>query len=119
MPIVTGQIIVKADGETLLCKSGQADVEFGGHEREPQYADNRVVGFTQKPIAAKVSATCQHTSETDVIALAAHKDVSIVLEADTGKSYLMAGAYAVAPPKLSGENGDLALEYMGQPIKEV
>lgn len=116
---LTGQITVKADGDTLLCKAGQADIEFGGYERVPQYADNKLIGFTTKPVAGKVSVTCQHTSETDTIALAEAENVSIVIETDTGTSYLMAGATLVSPPKLSGENGDLALEYSGLPIKEV
>ena len=119
MPTLTGQITIKADGDTLLCKSGQADVDFGGFERVPQYADNRLVGFTSKPIARMVSATCQHTSETDAVALSEHENVSILIETDTGKTYLMAHSSIITPPKITGESGDMALEYNGDPIKEV
>jgi hypothetical protein len=119
MATLTGQITVKVDGETLFSKSGQATFSFGGKELTAQYADNRLIGFTQKPVGAVVSGSLQHMSDTDFRALAEHDNVSIVIETDTGKSYLIQGASATKPPELSGENGDVSFEYMGQPAVEV
>ena len=119
MPKLTGQILVKVDGDTIVAKSGQVTFEFGGKERTPQYADNGTAGFTEKPIASTCSGTLQHGNDTDMLALSEHQNVTLVINCDSGKSYMIREAFATKPPSLSGEDGDLEFEYMGQPAVEL
>jgi hypothetical protein len=115
----TGLITVKVDGDTIFAKSGQITFNPGGYERVAVYADGHLIGYTEKPICSSVSGTCQHTSETDMRALADHDNVSITLDLDSGPKYLIDGAFATKPPELSGETGDLEIEYNGQPAKRL
>ena len=116
---VTGQITVKADGDTLLMKAGQVTFNFGGKERTMVYADNRPIGFAQTPVGATVSGTLAHVSNTDMRALAEHESVTLLIECDTGKRYVVREAFATQPPELSGEEGDVSIEYMGQVAEEL
>lgn len=113
MAQLTGTLSIKVDGDTIFSKSGQFTFNKGGYERTAQNADFQVIGFTKKPVPAVVSGTCQHTSETDMDALADHENVSLVLDTDSGQSWLVRNAFATKPPELSGENGDMAVEYSG------
>jgi len=116
---VTSQITVKVDGDTILAKSGQVTFNPGGYERDAVYADGRMIGYTNKPISSVISGSIQHTSDIEMRALADQENVSIVLEMDSGLKYLIDGAFATKPPELSGDSGDVAIEYKGQPAKQL
>jgi len=115
----TGLITVKIDGDTIFAKSGQITFNPGGWERAEVMADGHMIGYTQKPVPSIVSGTCQHTSDTDMRALADHSNVSITLELDTGVKYLVDSAFATKPPELSGDAGEISIEYKGQPAKQL
>jgi len=113
MAQLTGTMSVKVDGDTIFAKAGQFTFNPGGFERTAQMADFQVIGYTQKPIPATLSGTCQHTSDTDMTDLAAHDNVSITIAFDSGGTWLMRNAFATKPPEISGENGDMNVEYSG------
>jgi len=116
---VTGQITIKADGETLLVKSGQATFNFGGKERTMIYADNRPIGPAEKPIGATVSGTLVHVSTTELRTLSEHDNVTLTINCDTSVVYVVREAFATKPPELSGEEGDVEFEYMGQVAEQL
>lgn len=113
MAQVTGVVIVRMDGLSLRSKE-KAKLDFGGFERTDQYADNELIGYSQKPIAATVSATLAHTADSDVDALRNATNVSIEFACDTGISYLIANAFLAKPPTLTGGDGDLEVEFKGR-----
>lgn len=115
----TGLLTVKVDGDTIFAKAGQVELDVGGMERKEVDADGRILGYTEKPVPSKLTVTCQHTSDTDMRALADQSNVSCVVTLDSGVKYLIDGAFLSKPPVLSGENGDIKLEYIGQSAKQL
>lgn len=112
---LTAQITVKVDGDTILAKNGQVTFNPGGFERTEQFADNQFQGFTSTPMCSTVSGNLQDTSATDLVAMNAHENVSIVLEFDSGAKYLIRNAALTTPAEISGDAGDVAFEYKGAP----
>lgn len=117
MAQVTGTLILIMDGQSLRTQDG-AKLELGGKERTEQYADGVLLGFSEKPVAASVTATMKHTSDTDLQKIADAKNVTLVLIADTGKRYTVRGAFSTKPPTLTGGEGEVEVEFKGQPAIE-
>lgn len=118
MAKLTGVIVVKVDGGSLRSKEG-ATLGFGGTERTPQYADGVLVGFTNKPLGATGSFTIAHGADTDVETLRNAENSTLIFECDSGVNYLINGAFLTVPPELTGGEGDMTLEFMGQPATPV
>lgn len=112
---LTAQITVKVDGETILAKNGSVTFNPGGYERTEQYADNEFQGFTSKPVPSMCSGNLQDTSDTDLVAMNSHENVSLVLELDSGATYLMPRSSLIKPAEISGDAGEVAFEYRGAP----
>lgn len=115
---LTGILIFQMDGVSMRSKD-KGSIEMGGYERKPQYADGKLIGYTETPIAAKVECTSVHGSKTNVDKLHNAVSVSITCVTDTGKKYLVANAFSTRPGKLTGGEGDLSLEFVGDPAVEV
>lgn len=110
----TGVVIIRIDGKSIRSKE-KAELDPGGVERTPVYADGQIVGYSEKPIASKVNATIAHGSSTDILSLGNVTNGSLVFETDTGLRYLISGAFATQRAKLTGGEGDCSVEYMGKP----
>jgi len=108
----TGTCVIRMDGLSLQSKE-KAKLDIGGKERMPIYADHVLVGFSEKPIAAKVTATLAHSASTDLIAIRDARNVSIDFETDSGVIFLIAGAFATKSPELTAGEGDVDVEFMG------
>lgn len=111
---VTGVCIIKIDGNTYRTKPG-ASIKFGGIERKPQYGDGRLIGYAEEPVAAEVSGTLTHTGDTDVQALVDSSNVTLVFQCDSGPNYIVREAFLTTPPTLTGGEGELTVEFTGQP----
>ena len=114
---VTGVCILRMDGLSLRSKEG-AKLSYGGKERTPQYADGVLVGPSAKPVAATVTASLVHCSDSDLQAIADAENVTILFETDTGKKYTVRAAFSTKPPELTGGEGEVAVEFAGQPAFE-
>jgi len=119
MADVTGTLILQMEGLSLQSKEGTASLDFGGKERSPVYADGGLLGPSEKSVAATVSGTLAHTATTDVDKINAAKNVTLTVIADTGKRYVVRNAFTTKPCKLSGDSGDLEVEFMGQAAQTV
>jgi len=113
MAQVTGVVILRMDGLALRSKE-KATLEMGGSEQTEVFADGELIGYSSKPVAAKVTATLAHTAESDVAAINNARNVSIEFACDSGVSFLIANAFSCKPPKLSGGEGDLEVEFAGK-----
>lgn len=113
MAQVTGIVVIRMDGLSLRSKE-KAKLDLGGKERTAVFADNELIGYAEKPVAAKVTATLAHTAETDLIAIRDATNVSLEFATDTGVSYLVANAFCVKPPVLTGGDGDVEIEFEGR-----
>lgn len=111
---VTGTVIIRIDGASIRSKAG-AKLTMGGEERTPVYADGQLIGYSTKPVGAMVTATLAHTSTSDLAALRDITDSSLIFETDTGVRFSIRGAFLTKPPELTGGEGDVAVEFCGQP----
>lgn len=109
----TGTCVVRMDGLSLQSKD-KAKIEIGGFERTAVYTDHSFAGFVEKPICSKVTFTAAHSATLDLIAIRNAKNVSIEFETDGGVAFLVANAFCVKPPELTGGDGDVAIEFMGK-----
>lgn len=114
----TGVCIIKLDGNTLRTKPG-ASLSFGGFERTPVYANGALAGYTEEAVAATVSGTIAHGSDTDVALLTNAVDVTLFFQCDSGPEFQVRQAFASTPPELTGGEGDLTVEFMGNPAEQV
>lgn len=119
MAQTTGTSWIRVNSQLKRTKPGTVDFNPGGFERASQAADNKPhVGFTKKPVGCTLSCTLIHMSDTDMAALNAIEDATIELETDSGKVYQITGSSA-APPQLTGEEGEMAVSYIGPPAIDI
>ena len=111
--LVTGIVILRIDGRSIRSKEG-AKLDMGGFEREPEYADGQLIGFSRKPVAAMVSATLVHTGVSDLPALNELEDGTLTFECDSGPIFTVNGVFATKPPSITGGKGEVEVEYCGQ-----
>lgn len=98
----TGTIIVKANGKSLRAKAESITFKTGGMKREAQLADGRVVGYSEMPVAAEVSADLIHDYDTDVDGFRSLTDATVVLEMDSGQWWQIDNAF------VNGESIEIA-----------
>lgn len=115
---VTSVIYIKVNGSRQNTRPG-GTFNPGGYERGGISADNTAyVGYTERPVASRVSVTVVHTSDTDFAAMNEWRSVTLEVYTDTGKKYVIAGAGLAGPPELSGDEGEIGLEFIGPPAQE-
>lgn len=117
MALVTGDLIAKMDGESLRLKQKSGELDFGGFEREAVMADLEVVGPMQSAVPSKFTGTLVHTSQTDLAKLRDARDVTLIIQTDTGKQYTMRNAFLTKPPVVKA-GGDVDVEFAGKPAVE-
>jgi hypothetical protein len=117
MAQVTGTCIVRKNGRTLFFATG-ATMDLGGFERTAELADHSVIGYSQKPMEATVSGTAKHTASTSLQDIMDTVNATISFETDTGSRYTLRGAWCTKPPVLTSGNGEVAVEFKGQPALE-
>lgn len=118
MAQVSGTVIIRVNGKSIRSKE-KATLELGGKERTAQYADGVLIGYSEKPIASKITATIAHTASADLDGLNNATNETAVFETDTGVKFSIRGLFSTKPPELSGGDGDCAVEFMGQPAVQL
>lgn len=116
MSKVTGRVFVTVAGTRLASKEG-AKLIMGGFDREPVIADTGVVGYSEKIVAPGVECTIVHTAETSLEALRNITNASLSFDTDTGKSFVLSGAWCSKAVEL--EKGEVKLSFGALDCKEV
>lgn len=116
--LVTGTLIIRSDGLSLRSKPGACKLMMGGYTRTPQIADGQVVGYSEKIEAATIESTLAHMSSSNVAAINDMKDVTLLVETDSGVTYMVRNGFSTKPPEISGAEGDVAVAFAGQPAVE-
>ncbi|HXG47686.1 MAG TPA: phage tail tube protein [Methylomirabilota bacterium] len=114
---ITGRVYVKVDGDLLRSKQG-AKLMYGGVRREAVIG-NQVDGFTEEAVAPEVECTISHAADTSLAKLAAIKDATLTFETDTGKTFVLRGAFLTDPPELTGGQGEVPLKFSAISCEEV
>jgi len=115
MAQVTGIVYVKVDGELQRSKEG-AKLTLGGKERTAQVGHS-VYGYSEKVVPSMVEFVLAHVGGDDLIGLQNKVDSTIEFETDTGDTYVVANAFSTKPAEITGGEGDVAMEFQGDPAE--
>ena len=119
MAQVSARVTFSFNGKTIRTLPG-ATIKFGGVERTEVIDDQGGVHYSEKTASGGVEATVPHTADTNIEELRNAVDMTVVAELDTGKRYMMRGAFVTAPIELSvNENGEMGVNLSGQPFEEI
>lgn len=118
MAQVTGTVFVLIDGALLQSKPG-ASIEMGGFNRTAVMANGVVIGFSEEPVEATISATLAHTFGLKINSIRDFKDGTLVFTTDTGTIYVVSGAFASTTGTLTGGEGDYEVEFKGKATLQV
>lgn len=118
MAQITGIVFIKIDGALQQSKEGSGKLILGGKERTP-VVGHKVYGYSEKVIPSTVEFTLAHTAGYDLQGVQDKVDSTIEFATDTGDTYLVRNAFATKPAELSEGEGEVALEFMGDPAELV
>lgn len=117
MAMVTGKAAIKYNGKLLESKDG-AKMNMGGAVRKAVKGDTGVHGYQEETAVPFVECKISHKADTDVAELKNITDATIVVEADSGKSYVMRGAWTVNPVEIDFTPGEIPLRFEGLSAEE-
>ncbi|MEX0732841.1 MAG: phage tail tube protein [Aquisalimonadaceae bacterium] len=112
MSKITGSCTVRVDGQEILKDIG-GTLNVGGKEREAQMGPRGVNGYRESPVAPTVEIPCQHDADTDLVALGAITDATVLFATDTGQTYMLRRAFTTEPPALNTADGTFTLNMSG------
>jgi hypothetical protein len=112
----TGKATVTAAGKRLATKGG-AKLGYGNPERTAVLGDQGVLGYTEAPTVPYVDCTIQHSTAVSLREIANMRDVVIVFETDTKKSYVLRNAWSAKALEL--DKGDVAVRFEAMSCEEV
>jgi hypothetical protein len=112
---VTGIVFIKLNGDLQRSKDG-AKLTLGGKMGKPQ-TGYKLYGFSDEFVPGKVEFTLAHVGGEDLIAIQAMRSATLEFETDTGDSYSVANAGCTAAVELTGGDGEVALEFQGDPAE--
>lgn len=113
-----GKVRIKLGSQTLDTMPG-ATVNIGGNNRTTQVGSNKVLGYSEAPMQARVECTVSLAKGKSIkdYDLA---DVTVTVEVDTGQVYSGANMWLTEPPSFTqGEGGPVRLVFEGAPMEVV
>jgi hypothetical protein len=117
MAQVTGTVILRRNGEVLRSKEG-AELTLGGKERT-LIKGHSVYGYSEKVAEGMIKCTIAHVGGDDIIGWSNTVDGTLEFETDTGDTYLLANAVCTNVVTLKGGEGDVELEFGGDPAVKI
>ena len=114
---VVGQARVKIDG-TQYPTSGETTLEIGGPVREAVAGDFEAGAFKESTAPSKCEVTIHYKRGVSLSALRAIDNATVVIELDTGTSWIVRNAY-VADVISFGQDGKAKVVFQGPPAEEV
>lgn len=108
---VTGRVFIMVDGVRLASKEG-AKLNLGGVSRTGVAGDSGVHGFSEKTEIPFVECAISHKGDTDLEAIAAFNDETVIFQTDTGQTYTLRNAWLAKPPELTKGEVQLHFEAM-------
>ena len=114
---VVGQMKVKLDGATYAT-AGETTLEIGGPMREAVPGDYEAGSFKEATAPAKADVTLLYKPGVSLAALRGVDNATLVLEADTGITWIVRNAY-VAEVISFGQDGKAKVVFQGPPAEEM
>ncbi len=95
-----GKASIKIDGDTLPTKDG-ATLDIGGVKRNTVIGGNKVLGYAEEPMPARVECEVFVGKGTSLERWRQVEDATITFETDTGNVYVLPNAWLTDPPALT------------------
>ncbi len=104
---VHGLATITIGGKRQATKEG-ATLNIGGIEREPVIGDGGVLGYTEKHVPSTLECTVAYKDDTKLKDYQAMVDETILFESDTGREYILRGAFLTNSPKIEKDGVPLS-----------
>lgn len=108
---LTGKAKVYVDGVKMEMERG-AKANPGGISRKFERHHGRTYSLEEEDVPW-VEGNILHTKDTDVLALSAIDNATVIFECDTGQKYVMRGACTEKPLDIDGGNGKSPVKLVG------
>ncbi|RJX32337.1 MAG: phage tail protein [Oxalobacter sp.] len=113
---VTGRVFITVKGQRLRSKEGAKLRNFGEVERTGVEADTGVAGYKEATRIPEIECTLIHASDTSLSDLLNIKSENISFDTDTGRSYVLRGAWCTGAFELA--SGELNVKFQGMKCEE-
>jgi hypothetical protein len=110
---------LEVNGDVRPLKQGTASIDFGGKVRTPQLGPNRVIGPANQFSPATFSGTVALLAGEDPRAIYDFDDGQIKITTDQGDEYVMNQAMLTTTLNWSAGEGDMTVEYSGNPWEKL
>ncbi len=117
MAQITGRAFIKHNGQLLRTKEG-AKLNMGGVKRNTEKGDTGVHGYSEEVSEPFIECSIAHGADTNLTDLRDITDASITFETDSGKSFILRGAWLESPLELEAKGGAVALRFVGISCEE-
>lgn len=114
-----GKAFIKMDGNALESLPG-ASFEMGGVNRNTVIGGNKVLGYSEEPVPAKVECQISLAKGIKLEEFRQATDVVVTFATDTGQTYQLKNAWLAEPPKSTqGEGGPVDLIFNAEKAEEL
>jgi hypothetical protein len=114
---ITGKATVYVDGTKMEMERG-AKAHPGGISRAFERHHGRTYAL-ESEAAPSVEGNILHTKDTDVLALGAIDNATVIFECDTGQKYVMRGASIENPIDIDGGSGKSPVKFVGDSFERM
>lgn len=99
---------------------GDPEYDIGGDKRTViRGVDGKMHGTKLEKVGSSISGTTTNTSELDIAALRSTKGATITLNCPNGKVVSFPNCVFTGDPKVSGAEGEVSFEFMGDVATEI
>lgn len=109
---LTGRVFITCKGERLRSEKGASLKNFGGVERKGQTADTGVSGYIEETVIPTVECSLQHSADLSLKDLLAITDETISFDTDSGRSFVLTGAWCTGALELTDGKVKVKFEAM-------
>ena len=106
------------DGVTYLL-SGDLAYRVARVERTTLIGQDRVHGYSEKPMSGMISATIRDAGVLSVASLSAMTNVTLTLELANGKIIVGRNMWLIEHPEVKTEDGTIDVKWEGISVEEV
>jgi hypothetical protein len=114
---LTGKATVYVDGTKMEMERG-AKANPGGTGRTFERHHGKTYSL-ENEVAPSVEGTILHTKDTDVQAISAIDNATIIFQCDTGQRYVMRGASIENPTDIDGGTGKSPVRFVGDSFEKM
>ena len=114
---VLGQVTIEVDGDRMPT-SGESTLQIGGPQRENVPGDFDAGSFMEKTVPARCVVSLLHRDGVSIASMRAIDNATLIMKADTGKTWVVRGAYFCEAGEIS-QDGKVQVTFEGQPAEEL